>query len=96
MRCSTHITYIDSKTVLPLVFVNVLAKPALFAPKLNSILLPQLTDTLNIYLSSVYQLLNVNWCAFVKGILPTLQSHSWKSGTLGGRQLGSGDLVCSH
>ena len=30
--------------------------------------------------------------AFVKGILLTLQSHSWNNGTHGGRQLGSGDL----
>ena len=29
------------------------------------------------YLSiPVYQVLNVNWSAFLKGILPTLQSHS--------------------
>ena len=42
------------------------------------------TDTLNIYPSPVYQMLNVNWCAFVEDILPTLQSHDSKSGTNGG------------
>ena len=73
-------------------FVTVLAKTCIFVPKLNSILLPQLTDTLNIYPSPVYQVLNVNWSAFVKGILPTLQSHSWNNGTHGGYQLGSEDL----
>ena len=67
-------------------------KPALFAPKLNSILLPQFTDTLNIYPSPVYQVLNVNWSTFLRGILPTLQSHGWYNGTHGGHQLGSGDL----
>ena len=36
--------------------------------------------------------INVNWSAFLKGILPTLQSHGWNNGTNGGRQLGSGDL----
>ena len=36
--------------------------------------------------------LNVNWFTFLKGILLTLQSHSWNNGTLGGCQLGSGDL----
>ena len=57
-----------------LLYMTVLTKPALFAPKLNSILLPQFTDTLNIYPSPVYQVLNVNWSAFFKSILPTLQS----------------------
>ena len=64
----------------------------MFALKLNSILLPQFTDTLNIYPSPVYQVLNVNWSAFLKGISPTLQSHGWNNGTHGGRQLDSGDL----
>ena len=65
----------------------------MLAPKLSSILLPQLTDTLNIYPSPVYQVLNVNWpwSAFLKGILPTLQGHGWYNGTHGGHQLGSGD-----
>ena len=63
----------------------------MFAPKLNSILLPQFTDTLNIYPSPVYQVLNVNWSAFLKGILPTLQGHGWNNDTHGGHQLGSGD-----
>ena len=64
----------------------------MFAPKLNSILLPQFTDTLNIYPSPLYQVSNANWSAFLKGILPTLQSHGWNNGTHGGRQLDSGDL----
>ena len=76
------------------IFVTVLAKTRLqlFAPKLNSILLPQVTVTLNIYPSPVYQVLNFNWSAFLKGILPALQSHSWNDGTHGGCQLDSGDL----
>ena len=64
----------------------------MFAPKLNSILLPQFTDTLNIYPSPLYQVSNANWSAFLKGILPTLQSHGWNNGTHGGCQLDSGDL----
>ena len=64
----------------------------MFAPKLNSILLRQFTDTLNIYPSPLYQVSNANWSAFLKGILPTLQSHGWNNGTHGGRQLDSGDL----
>ena len=64
----------------------------MFAPKLNSILLPQFTDTLNIYPSPVYQVLNVNWSTFLKDILLTLQSHDWNNGTNRGCQLGSGDL----
>ena len=35
---------------------------------------------------------NANWSAFLKGILPTLQSHGWNNGTHGGRQLDSWDL----
>ena len=62
------------------------------APKLNSILLPQFTDTLNIYPPPVYQVLNVNWSTFLKGILPTLLSHRWNNGTHGGCHLGSGAL----
>ena len=64
----------------------------MFAPKLNSILLSQFTDTLNIYPSPLYQVSNANWSAFLKGILPTLQSHGWNNGTHGGRQLDSEDL----
>ena len=52
----------------------------------------QFKDTLNIYPSPLYQVLNINWSAFVKGILLTLQSHGWSNGTHGGHQLGSGDL----
>ena len=40
----------------------------------------------------MYQVLNVKWSGFLKGILPTLQSHGWSNGTHGVRQLGSGDL----
>ena len=64
----------------------------MFAPKLNSILLLQFTDTLNIYPSPLYQVSNANWSTFLKGILPTLQSRGWNNGTHGGRQLDSGDL----
>ena len=64
----------------------------MFTPKLNSILLPQFTDTLNIYPSPVYQVLKVNWSAFLKGILPTLQSDGWNNGTHGVYQLNNGDL----
>ena len=54
------------------------------------------TDTLITYPSPVYQVLNVNWSALLKGILPTLQSHSWSNGTNGKYQLGSGDLGFPH
>ena len=46
----------------------------------------------NIYPSPVYQVLNVNWSAFLKGNLQTLQSHGWNNGTHGGCQLGSENL----
>ena len=74
------------------IYATVLTKPALFAPKLNSILLPHFTDILNIHPFPKYQVLNFHWSVFLKGILPTLQSHGWNNGTHGGRQLGSGDL----
>ena len=77
-------------------YVTVLAKPVLFALKLNSILLLQFTDTLNIVPSPVYQVLNVNWSAFLEGILPALQGHGWNNGTHGGCQLDSGTWICSH
>ena len=64
----------------------------MFAPKLNSILLPQFTDTLSIYPFPLYQVSNANWSAFLKGILLTLQSHGWNNGTHGGNQFDSGDL----
>ena len=64
----------------------------MFTPKLNSILLLQFTDILNIYPSPLYQVSNANWSTFLKGILPTLQSHGWNNGTHGGHQLDSGDL----
>ena len=45
------------------------------------------------YLSiPLYQVSNANWSAFLKGILLTLQSHSFNNGTHGGCQLDSGDL----
>ena len=45
------------------------------------------------YLSiPLYQVSNANWSAFLKGILPTLQSHGWNNGTHEGRQLDSEDL----
>ena len=47
------------------------------------------TDTVNVYSSPV---LNVNWSAFLKVILPTLQSHDWNNGTNGGHKLVSGNL----
>ena len=37
-------------------------------------------------------MLNVNWSAFLEGILPTLQNHDWNNGTNGGHQLSGGDL----
>ena len=40
----------------------------------------------------MYQVLNVDWFTFLKGILPTLQTHGWSNGTHGGHQLDSGDL----
>ena len=77
-------------TIITVKYVTVLAKT--HRVRTNSILLAQFTDTLNIYPSPVYQVLNVNWSAFLKCILPTLQSHGWNNGTHGGRQLDSGDL----
>ena len=41
-----------------------------FVPKMNSILLPQFTGTLNI---TFYQMFNVNWSAFLEGIFPIFQ-----------------------
>ena len=66
----------------------------MFAPQLNLILLPQPTDALNGYPSLVYPILNLNWSAFLEGILLTFQSPDWNIGTNGGHQLqlGGGDL----
>ena len=47
----------------------------MFTSKVNLILLPQPTDTLNGYPCPVYPMLNVNWSASLKGILPTLKSR---------------------
>ena len=43
----------------------------------------------------MYQVVNVNWSAFLEGILPTLQSRNRNNGTNGGCQLGGGDLGLS-
>ena len=51
-----------------------------------------ITDTLNIYPSLWYQILNFKWSAFLESILPILQNHKWKNGTNGRHQLGEGDL----
>ena len=40
----------------------------------------------------MYQVLNVNWSAFLKGILLTLQGPKCNNGTNVGGPLGSGDL----
>ena len=49
-------------------------------------------QTLNIYPSPVYQVLNINWPAFLKKILPTLQSYNWSNGTNERHRLGSKNL----
>ena len=48
----------------------------MFVPQLNLILLPKPIDTLNNYSSLAYPMLNVNWSAFLEGILTTLQSQN--------------------
>ena len=73
--------------------MTVLAKTCIVCTKTEiNFIAPVDRHTLNIYPSPVYQVLNVSWSAFVKGILPTLQSHSWNNGTHGRHQLDSGDL----
>ena len=64
----------------------------MFTPQLNLILLHQPTDALNGYPSPVYPMLHVNWSAFLKSILQTLQIHDWKNGT----NWIMGTWVCSH
>ena len=64
--------------------VTVCAKTGLVCTTTNLMLLPQPMDTLNIYPSPVYQMLNVNWSAFLKGILLILQSHNWNNSTNAG------------
>ena len=52
----------------------------MFAPKLNSILLLQFTDTLNTYPSPLYQVSNANWSTFLKGIFadpPESRLEQW-------------------
>ena len=51
---------------------------------INTILLPQPIDILNNCPSSVYQMLNFNWSAFLEGILLTLQSHDLNNDTNAG------------
>ena len=59
---------------------------------MNSILLLRPIDMLINYPSPAYQILNVNWSAFLWGILPTHQNHHWNNDTNGQHQLGSGHL----
>ena len=47
-------------------------------------LFPQFTDTLKIYPSPVYKMININWSAV--GFLPNLQNHDWNNGNNGGNQ----------
>ena len=72
--------------------VTVLAKTCIIRTKTKFSFIAIVDRHTNINLSPVYQVLNVNWSAFVKGILPTLQSHGWNNGTHGGHQFDSGDL----
>ena len=59
----------------------------MFAPKLNSILLPQFTDTLNIYPSPLYQVSNANWFSRVTaGTMGPMEDANWTVGT----------CICSH
>ena len=73
-------------------YVIVWVKTCIVCTKTEFNFIVTVTDALNIYPSSVCQVLNVNWSAFLKGVLPTLQSHDWNNGTNGGCQLDSGDL----
>ena len=86
--------YLD--TNYKIIICDCLSKNQQLALQLNSILLLQFTDIVNFYPSLEYQVLNVNWSFFLKGILPILQSHSWNNGTNGGHQLGSGIWICSQ
>ena len=63
----------DFIVMLLSIYVTVLAKTGLVRTKLNSILLPQFTDTLKIYPSPVYQVLIVNWSTFLE------QLHPWRA-----------------
>ena len=64
----------------------------MFTPNLNLNLLPQPTDTFNGYPSPVYQMLIVNWSAFLEGIVLTLQSHDSNYDTNGEHQSDNGNV----
>ena len=80
-----------SQSILVCINCECLSKD-LYSLLLNLILLPQLIHPLNIYPSPVYQLLNVNWSAFMEDILLTLKNHDRKNGANGGHYLGCRDL----
>ena len=50
--------------------------PFMFAPQLNLIFLPQPTNTLNGYPSTVYPMLNLNQSAFLNSILLPYSLHA--------------------
>ena len=54
--------------------------------ELNFIILAYkyIASYVNSYPCPVYQILNVNWSAFLKSILPILTSHDCNNGTNGG------------
>ena len=68
----------------------------MFAPKLNSILLRQFTDTLNIYPSPLYQVSNANWSAFLKGICQPSRVTARTMGPMKGANWTVGTCICSH
>ena len=78
--------------------MTVWAKTCLVRTKteLNSILLLQFTDTLNIYSSPVYQVLNVNWSTFLKGILSTLQVMARTMAPMEGTNWAVETCICFH
>ena len=74
-------------------FVTVLAKTCHVRTKTEfNFIAAVYRHTQYLYPSPLYQVSNANWSAFLKGILPTLQSHGWNNGTHGECQLDSGDL----
>ena len=68
----------------------------MFTPKLNSILLPQFTDTLNIYPSPLYQVSNANWSAFLKGIFQPSRVTARTMGPMEGANWTVRTCICSH
>ena len=68
-------------------FVTVSAKTCIVCTKSEFNFIPIIYRHTHIYPSLMYQVLNVNWSTFLKGILPTLQSHGWNNGTHGGQQV---------